>query len=249
VDGFVRGVAGREAPRWEPLTVDGVRISDISEWYTGLPPNLGTPAHELAHHLLNAPDMYFTAPWPFAAEAYSTMDDSWRTAHLDPFLKLKLEWLPYVVATASGDYVLRDIERSGDVLVLYSPRRGPGEYFLVENRWRGSSYDAGVPSAGPGIPADGLAVWHILEDPSLFRSVTPPTGGPDDWGRRGIRLIRANGGTPVNDGSALFSKAGATLSDETAPANLRWLSGARSGFTITLLTPPGPTVRVRLTIR
>jgi hypothetical protein len=134
-------------------------------------------------------------------------------------------------------------------LVLYDPRRGPGEYFLVENRWRGNSYDAGVPNAGRGIGDEGLAVWHVLEDPSLFGMVNPPVGGPGEWGRRGIRLLRANGGIPTDDACALFREKGAVLSDDTQPAHLRWLDGSRSGFRIELLTAPGPEVRVDITIR
>lgn len=70
-----------------------------------------------------------------------------------------------------------------DALVLYDPARGPGEYFIVESRWREGSYDAGVPGAGAGIAADGVAVWHL----------------------------RANGGTPIDDAQALLSKNGAGL--------------------------------------
>jgi hypothetical protein len=248
--GTNRPAVGREYPKREPLVVDGVRIPMIAEWYTGSPPNLGMVAHKLCHLLLHTPDLDMAGkPWPFAAGDYSIMDHSGITAHLDPFAKMKLGWVPYSVVTKTGTYSLRDVERQGKILVLYDPYRGPGKYFLVENRWRGNSYDAGVPRGGRGIGDEGVAVWHILEDPSLFGKVTPPVGGPREWGRRGIRLIRANGGTPADDRCALLSEEGIVLSDETEPAHLRWLDGSKSGFGIELLTTPGPEVRVDITIR
>jgi M6 family metalloprotease-like protein len=245
-DGFVRDVVGLEVPSRE-LVVDGVAVQTISEWYTGLPLNLGTPAHELSHHAWNAPDMYFTKPWRFAAGAYSIMDHSFRTVHIDPFCRLKLGWLKYAVVDESGEYALHDVETRREVLILYDRRRGPREYYLIENRWRGRSYDAGTPSSGAGVPADGIAVWHILEDPKMYGPIPAPNSGPGDWGRRGVRLIRANGGVPTSDELALFGN-GAVLTDDSSPTNLRWLDGSASGLRIQVLTNPGPEVRIRVDV-
>jgi M6 family metalloprotease-like protein len=249
--GTNRDPAGRELPNWEPLVVDGVKIPVIAEWYTGNPPNLGAPAHELSHLLIGTPDMYMNdLPWPFSAHAYSIMDSSYTTTHFDPFIKLKAGWLSsYALAIGSGEYRLRDVETHREVLVLYDPRRGPGEYFIIENRWRGSSYDAGRGAAGRGTGADGIAVWHIIENPTLFMFSNPPIGDPGDWGRRGIRLVRANGGIPEDDTRALFSTPGVILSDSTSPARLRWADGAATGFELTLLSAPGPEVRLSVIIR
>jgi hypothetical protein len=73
---------------------------------------------------------------------------------------------------------------------------------------------------------DGLAIWHILEHPALIAKAKPPLGGPREWGRRGIRLIRANGGDPLDNRQALFARQGMTVSDESQPAQLRWLDGS-----------------------
>jgi M6 family metalloprotease-like protein len=246
--GTNRSPAGREAPHWEPLVVDGVKIPVIAEWYTGDPPNLGAPAHELCHLLLGAPDMYMTGPWPFAAGIYSLMDLSYSTTHLDPFEKLKLGWLePDVVSTAC-ERDLADVETRRKALVLWDPRHGPSEYFLVENRWRAGSYDAGIVRVGVGLPQDGLAVWHVIEDPKAFDTALqlPPTGGEGDWGRRGIRLIRRNGGMLYDDGRALLDHPGDSIDDRKGSARLVWLDGTPSGFSVTLLGPPGPTVRVKI---
>jgi M6 family metalloprotease-like protein len=248
--GTNRPLLGREYPTREPLVVDGVRLPVMAEWYTGIPPNLGAPPHELAHLLLGAPDLYQAGhPWRYAPGGYSLMDQSYSGAHLDPFLKLKLGWLDPRPVSESGEQALRDVETTGEVLVLYDGKRGLSEYFLLENRWRGTSLDAGAGGHGRGIPADGLAIWHVLEDPALFDSVKIPIGGPGEWGRRGIRLVRANGGRPADDRAALFSTKGARISDETEPANLRWLDGSASGFELELLTGPGAEIRVRIAVR
>jgi M6 family metalloprotease-like protein len=169
-----------------------LQIKSIAEWYT---PNtadlsLGLPAHELSHLFMDTPDLYFGEWQPYAADIYSMMKNDPQATHFDPFIKLKSGWLSYTVAIGNGDYTLRDVETSAQVLVLYDPGHSASEYFIIENRFRGSSYDNGRPGAGGGLPNDGIAIWHIIEDPALY----PNPGG--EWGREGIRLIRADGGVP-----------------------------------------------------
>jgi M6 family metalloprotease-like protein len=246
--GTNRGPAGRQFPKFEPLLLDGVRLPVVAEWYTGIPVNLGAPAHELAHLFLGAPDLYFGAHWPHAAGDFSLMDHSYTTAHLDPFEKMKLGWSPWKAVTTSGRHTLRSVEEGGTVLVLHSKARGPQEYFLLENRWRGDSYDAGMGKAGHGIPADGLAVWSILEDPKDFDSIEMPTAGKGEWGRRGIRMVRANGGTPFDDRAALFGRKGDIVGDDTKPASLRWYDGTPSGFRVTLVGNPGPELEIQVRV-
>jgi hypothetical protein len=135
------------------------------------------------------------------------------------------------------------------VLVLHDPARGPAEYFLLENRWRGESYDAGAAPHGVGLPADGLAVWHVLEDPAVFDLLNPTNGGRGDWGRKGLRLLRADGGVARDDARALFGGPGTVIDDSDAPVALRWLDGTASGFRVEILGPPGPTVDLRVTRR
>jgi M6 family metalloprotease-like protein len=146
--GTNRPPAAREAPRWQPLVVDGARIPMIAEWDTGLPVNLGAPAHELCHLLLGSPDLYVGRGWPYSPGLFSIMDYSYSSAHLDAFQKLKLGWVDYEATATGRDFTLPDVETQGKVLIVYDERRGPGEYFLLENRWRGGSYDAGAGSAG-----------------------------------------------------------------------------------------------------
>lgn len=283
--GSVRDLVGREAPSRQSLVVDGVRIPQVSEWYTGSPVNLGVAAHELSHLMMGTPDLYLKGQWwPFAAQAYSIMDATYSTTHFDPFIKLKSGWLNYTIAAGSGEYMLRNVENNGEALILFDPRRvadprrGPAEYFIIENRFRGvgygaPSYDAGRGGSGGGLPNDGIAVWHILEDPALFKYSPAPISDEGEWGRRGIRMIRADGGVPngqdcrllgpiqvcrplpADDAKALLNTAGDFISDidargngKSSPARMRWIDGSATGFEVRLVSAPSGYARVAITI-
>lgn len=257
-DGFNRPVVLREVPGNEPLIVDGVRIGMIAEVYLGYPPEVGITAHELSHLLLGTGDMYL---WFFshtAPGAYSLMDQHLNAPHLDAFHKLKLRWLRPELVLNDGHYSLPDVEKHGSALILMDPQRGTDEYFIVENRFPGTSFDSALPSAG------GLAVWHIMESPSVYGTI----GAPDyvdptdwaevcsgDWPRRAIRMIRPVITPPFNDGVALWNgiQSGAPhelLSQDSDPthAELRWADGTPSGFNITNLSGPGPTMTMTLDV-
>jgi len=265
--GTNRGAVGREYPIPQPLVVDGVTIRTIAEVYIGAPPNLGVVAHELGHLFLDLPDMYFALPdeprWagipfdnPFAAGPFSLMAATYNGAHLDPFLKLKLGWLRPRVICRSGHYSLRAIEAQREVWILIHPQRATREYFILENRWPDSSYDAPLPDRG-------LGVWHVIEDPQVYGTHIPPqppnaplasrqdlwadkwaTVSLSDWGRRGIRMIRPvwdtlRPSTSLWDGSD--PATGYDLLSDAAPplASLRWADGTPSGFAIRNISPAG----------
>jgi M6 family metalloprotease-like protein len=254
-DGFGRPTAGKEYPVKIPLEVQGVTIPWIVEWYAGNPPSFGTAAHELGHLIFNAPDLYIYKIWPYKSQVYSIMDFGAGTTHIDPVEKMKLGWLNLKVADKSGIYTLKDIETHCEALILYHPQRGVDEYFIIENRWRGSSYDAGVQNVGQGILMDGVGIWQVAENPAVFDNVIPfpPTGRKGEWGRLGIRFIRADGGIPwfgdlLDDSKALFNQKGTLISDLTLPAKLVWLDGTRSGFEVKLISDAGPEVQLEITM-
>jgi M6 family metalloprotease-like protein len=242
---------GRESPR-QSLVVDGVRIDTISEVYIGAPPSLGVTAHELAHLLLGAGDMYFGYFQPYAAGPYSLMDQSPNQAgHLDPIHKLHLGWLVPRIITSDAWCHLSDVETTQSALLLYNPDHSPNEYFLVENRWRGNSYDT-------GLPCSGLAVWHGIENPAVYSTLPTPAGVDatkwvdpawTGWARRAIRSIRPIYGPPYNtalwDGSSITTGYDLLSNDANAShQTLKWADGSPSGFNLLCLPASGPRVAV-----
>ena len=276
--GFHRRALAAELPERVPLVVDGITITDIVEWFVGSTPHVGVAAHELAHLLLEHTDMYFNLPneerwkgigWdnPYRAGSYSLMDDAGPGTHLDGFSKLKLGWVwPHLIVRA-GHYTLPDVETRHVVWMLMDPRHSTREYFVVENRWPGASFDRGMPDQG------GLAVWHIIEDPALYTSAIPPvppnapeasrqdlwaakwaTIGADGWGRRAIRMIRPIRST-ADSGRALWDGADAetgydlrSADPNAAHAVLRWADGTASGFALRAISAAGPEMEATIEI-
>jgi M6 family metalloprotease-like protein len=274
--GTNRGVVGREFPNPMPLVVDGTTIPLVAETYIGAPPNLGVVAHELGHMFANLPDLYFalpdTPPWagipfdnPFAAGDYCLMDATYNGAHLCPFLKLKLGWLRPHLILRSGRYDLRSVERDREVWILMHPQVGTREYFIVENRFPDNTYDMNLPDRG-------LGVWHVIEDPATYGTTIPPVPpnapassrqdlwaqkwaliAANDWGRRGIRMIRPVWDTFRADQSLWDGSDPATgydlLPDAAPPlASLRWADGSPSGFAIRSISPAGLTMAATVTV-
>jgi len=257
--GYHRAVVGKENPK-QDLVVDGVKIPSMVETYIGATPSVGLVAHELSHILLGTADMYVDAFQPYAPGPYSLMDQSPRNpGHLDPFHKLKLGWLfPKIITDdlSAGTEVLFDVETGNEVLILYDPRRGNKEYFIVENRWGGSSYDR-------FLPHDGMAVWHVIEDPDVFQNLPKPSGVDDakwrefqtwGWGRTAIRMIRPIYGPPYNtalwDGS-LPATGYDLLSADPNPdhVTLQWADGRPSGFSIRSIPPAAAQMIVAIEYR
>ena len=149
--------------------------------------NVGLLAHEGAHDILGAADMY----WGSAQRPlwYSVMDQHFNANHFDPFHKLKSGFVTPGLVEVNGltttTVPLASVETHREVTIVYDPARGDKEYFILENRW-GGVYDA-------NLPAQGVAVWHIVQDQATFDAFPPPfTGDPasaGEWGRKGVRLL------------------------------------------------------------
>jgi M6 family metalloprotease-like protein len=247
--GTVRTPLSREYPTAQPLVVDGVTIPIIAELYLGAPPNLAAAAHELGHAFLNLPDMYFNFFMPYAAGAYSLMDISFSDSHLDPFLKIRLGWMQPAIITQTMVIPITAVEQSHVAYILYDPKHGNQEYFIVENRQPGLAYDTNLPDAG-------LAIWHIIEEPNMYEKLAAPVGvssgdwatvSTDDWGRRAIRMIRPVYGPPFNNQLALWDGSDPItgydlLSTDPNPnhATLKWADGTPSGFSIKNISASGP---------
>lgn len=239
------------------LVLDGVRIDEGVELGIGEPANLGIVAHELSHLLLGLPDMYFTFFTPTAAGAYSIMDNTYSPWHLDPFNKLKLGWLQPRLVFRSGRYTIPDVETRRRVLVLVDPNRGADEYFLVENRWPGTTYDAGLPDRG-------LGVWHVMEKRETYDAAPPPSTvamtdwaalGSGGWGRKAIQMVRPILTRPFDNARALWDGTDPAtgydlVSNDPDPlrSSLKWGNVTPSGFALRSFGAPGRDMAVTITV-
>jgi M6 family metalloprotease-like protein len=271
--GFHRGVV---AENGAALVVDGVTIPVITEVYvesrekagsdfTDGEPDVGLIAHELSHHILGHVDMYW-GRWdlrpPTGLGSHALMDNGWAGAHHDAWSKLKFNWLRPRIIWHPGRYALKDVETRHSARALLHPTRGAGEFLLFENRRRGTTFDR-------GLPADGLAIYHVMEDPAVYQRSRPPFHwtdaewakiAPSDWGHRALRLLRpaATNGQVYDGGSSdvyddrwsLWRAGEARTSYDLTPfpasrgrAWLRWGDGANPGLAVRDVTAAGPEMR------
>lgn len=192
--------------------------------------SVATIAHELGHQALGLPDMYADGTNP-GVDQYSLMGDKYPAmgTHFDPFSKIKLGWLQPTVVTKSGWYTIPDVERQPAAYILYNPKRGGKDYFIVENRWPGTPHESVLSDTG-------LAIWRIDEG---------YTQG--DWGRHTIHLLRS-GGPGANMENALWdgaeTQSSYALGPNSSPANTNWRDGSASGIVIKNFSKAGSTTTV-----
>ncbi len=245
--GTRRPVTGSDVPKTD-LVVDGVSIREICELYAAPPhdsDDLAVAIEEVCHLAANMADQYPDKHFrpnndPRRPGQLALTDARRRPVHVDPYHKLKWGWLNPQLANQSGKYTLRDTATTGDALILYNPSHGLNEFFILENRWRGNSYDR----FREDMMQEGLALWHCIEDPELSH----------DWARRAVHLKRADPRLDDNgqiqwhltlfDGSD--PKRSYTLDDNSYPQNLRFRNGVPSCLRITNFSPAGSVMTVHI---
>ena len=247
--GTRRYVTGSDVPKTD-LVVDGAIIKDVCELYAGPPHNqddLAVGSEEILHLAANLADQYPDGKKrrnddPGRPGQLALTDAGRRPVHIDPYHKLKWGWLNPQIADHNGTYTLRDAGTTGDALILYSQYFGTDEFFILENRWRGNSYD----KYRSDNMKDGLALWHCIQDQNLS----------DDWARRAVHLKRADP-TLDENGQIKWDKTlfdgsdptrGYDLDDDPRPQNLRFSNGMPSRIRIKNISASGPTMSVNVVI-
>ncbi len=229
---------------------------------TGLA-TIGVFAHEYGH-ALGLPDLYDTdesssglGDWSVMAAGgwnYISRDGDC-PAHLDPWSKYYLGWLP--LRQIEGTWTSEGItaaDTAYDVYQLGSGTPLSGEYFLVENR-RWNSFDFGLPS-------QGMLVWHVdgawINNHYANNTVNDSecySGGPSCSSQHyGVALVQADSlqelevGTDNGDGGDPFpgSTNKRSLNDGTSPS-LRYYSGTASNLGISAISNAAATMTATLT--
>jgi M6 family metalloprotease-like protein len=227
-DGGARGRATNPGTVAVPSLSKGVKLGYLVRGGNGM--SMTTMAHELAHQVLGLVDLYGGNGKPSLVGGFSLMCAPVEGTHLDPWAKMKLGWLKPTVVTQDGWTHVKDVETHAEVFLLHDPAHGPQEYFLIENRWPGGSYESKLRDRG-------LAVWHIHEG---------RWGG--DWGRKSIRLVMAGGAPPQPAAKRLWDgsdpETGYDLTPTSTPSALRWEDGTSSEIGIWGISQAGPEVGV-----
>lgn len=260
--GTRRPVPGREVPPPSiPLVVDGVSINapsrEICELYAAPPhgsDDLAVGIEEVLHLAANLADQYpdtsLQHPEGNNRKTYdprrpgqlALTDAGRRPVHIDAYHKLKWGWLNPQLVVQSGSYTLQDAGTTGDALIICNPYFVTNEFYILENRWQGNSYDR----YRTNNYGEGLAIWHCIQDPQLS----------SDWARRAIHLKRVDPRLDANGNIqwdlTLFDGAvpvrSVDLDDDTSPQNLRFQNGIPSRIRLRNISSAGPVMTVEVQI-
>jgi hypothetical protein len=197
-----------------------------------------TLAHELVHAVGIGWEAYGSS---CRNESTTTMSctaargaDLRKTVGLDPYSRLHLGWLePRVLpTTARGCFALspstsvRTADAAPEAYLLYDPRRGTDEVFLLEYRYRRSgSYDHDPFRVGAAeLRDEGLAAWVVRKDANGVPLNLPAYDGPGQ--DNAVFLIPPEPGTLGEPrGSDAFWDGGSLL-------RLRFIDGTPSGAVV-----------------
>lgn len=154
--------------------------------------DFATLCHELSH-TLGTLDLY--GVWSQECLSYKvtlmscTLGalESPEIYHLDPWHKMQLGWSePRIFSlNASGNASVpsaQALEATGPI-ILYDPSVGTNEFFILEYRARNSPKGAGY---DVNVADEGLALWHIHQEPNHYPTLTPrydggPYPGQENW--------------------------------------------------------------------
>ena len=232
----------------QPVTADGITIptncsqTAVEQWV-----GLQTHLHELSHLVHDdAMDIYNYEKYGVQAgiNGYAMMGTSYPnlSVHHDPWTKSRIGWVAPTVISSPGWYALRDVETTGEVIRI---QRNAQEYFLIENRWHGTSYDAASKTRRvvPGVPLsglsdEGLAIWHIDETrlnsfKEALRNYQPPPAP--------AFISKENAGSAATWADDLWD--GSTDFHALSASNSHWNDGTASDIVITDISAPGERVR------
>lgn len=240
-----------------PLTLDGKSTSGPGATVSENSPWITLYAHELAHEVLGLPDYYGITPC--AVNKFTLMGfsgaNNWTIPigphHIDSYSKMKLGWFSPTVVTSDGYYDIPDVETNPVAYILHDPAHGKDEYFIVENRWKGNSYDNSdglidplvppLPPAGApaDIPDEGLLIWHVDE--------TRSWDGASTGGFPKVNLTRRF----FNDNYAAFNADDLDyydFYDGSSPMDAKWYTGSNSNCGVWAVSDAGANMRAWLDV-
>jgi M6 family metalloprotease-like protein len=195
--------------------------------------SLGTFCHENGHMICDFPDLYDYGDQSAGVGSFCLMcngpnADEKNPPHVNAYLKFKAGWAQSVTPISAG---LAGAAVAGSNR-FFIHRKGPTEYYIVENRFKTGRDKA--------LPGSGLAIWRVDElGDNEFEQMTASK-------HYECSLVQADGRNdlerdPTNNGDAadLFRKGGNVRFDGTSRPNSKWWDGTASGLKIGGIGPAG----------
>ncbi len=122
---------------------------------------IGVMCHEFGHNL-GAPDYYDTdgdnngtGQWDLMAAGSWNGTSGNKPAHFTAYQKAELGWLNLVTLKEAADIELKPISKYPQAYKIHTAT--PGEFFVLENRQKNTSFES-------GLPGKGMIVYHVDEN-------------------------------------------------------------------------------------
>lgn len=212
-----------------------IKLSDYQITNMGSQLTLGTFCHENGHMICDYPDLYDYGYESNGVGNYCLMcfgGSSKNPTQVCAYLKNEAGWASKQRSVSPG--MTYDVAAGTNDFLLYS--KDQNEYFIIENRQK-SKRDATLPDAG-------LAIWHVDEKGSNNNEQMTPAK------HYKCSLEQADGRfdmekqSNAGDSDDLFGAPSATAFGAATSPSSHWWDGSDSGFEITDISAPGPTMTV-----
>jgi M6 family metalloprotease-like protein len=247
-DDFIPGYAGGSAMDYGTFKTRRFHIVPQRNFFKlpdgSRPLVLRTFAHEAAHAVLFWPDLYDvdgSSKGLGMASLMSGTGDYNNPLLPTAYLRGKEGWIPVVDITDDPPGTVRKVTGDGEVAYRYSHPTHPEEYFLIDAAHKKSRSDHRFSTTKkPGIPPEGLRIWHVDEKGVNSREAMTPSA------HYKVSLVQADGRNDLekntNPGDALdsFYKDHATEFNDATSPNARWWDGTQSGLRISNVSAIGP---------
>lgn len=146
--------------------IDCKRADDATRGTDDLRYNYSTIWHELCHGMFGLPDRYRVYCGSGATGQYDIMSDNCSWRHMSIYDKMKIGWIrPRILVkpTRRTDnsrhcFSFPASESTPAALILWDNNQ-PNEYWIVENKHKGSS----ARNFEAHLPESGLAIWWVNE--------------------------------------------------------------------------------------
>jgi len=245
-----------EVPTKDDVVVEGW-FSILGEWV-----EMGNFAHELGHDL-GLPDLYDINYNSQGIGVYGLMSigSYGGPVHMTAWAKIQLGWLIPTVITTNGSYTLNDVESHPEAFILCDLQHSSYEYFLLENRYKGTSYENINPDSLYPLSDEGILIYHIDDRKafSCWNNGANTVNTKEE--HKGVDVECADSPSShfidaddldalinYGDDTDLWDNTMYDFDDFSSPCNATWYGGIPSGCAIRDFSVLGPTMTMNITI-